>query len=245
MVVVVVVAAAAAAAAAGGGGAGAGRHAAARMAAGLGAEAGGRAGAESDLARPAGELAGSAGAGGRARGAAAERVPGGPPGGQGGSGGACSLAPELSLKSSQLRFRFPRRPSPAPLACLPERAVRAHPYPRSVATGLGRTPADRGARLRSLPRGRLAAKQHTHELLKNYSYKISSLQIKKKKSCAYTPQTARGQRAPAEEPFWELVQSSPAWLPRPARAHGDRRCRRSQQPLSPEIRGAGAHLPSV
>lgn len=80
-----------------GGGAGAGRHAAARMAAG---SEPGRAGAESDLARPAGELAGSTGAEGRAQGAAAERVPGGPPGGRRGSGGTHGPAPELSPKSS-------------------------------------------------------------------------------------------------------------------------------------------------
>lgn len=46
---------------------------------------------------------------------------------------------------------------------LPERAIRSHPHPRSVATSLGRTHADRGASLRRLPRGSLAAEQQIHE----------------------------------------------------------------------------------
>ena len=146
MLVVVVAAAAAAAAAGEGGGAGQGDTQPPGRRRGSEPR---RAGAESDLARPAGELAGSAGAGGRARVATAERVPGGPPGSWRGSGGVCSPAPELS-PPAQIRASTPALTRS--LARLLERAFRAHPYPRSVATGLGRTQANRRARLRSLPR---------------------------------------------------------------------------------------------
>ncbi|XP_011913887.1 PREDICTED: uncharacterized protein LOC105585126 [Cercocebus atys] len=122
------------------------------MAAGLGAGAGGRRerprqtrGGTSRLCRRGRE----------GRGAAAERVPGGAPGGQEGLRGAHSPAPELSPKSSQLRLGLPGQLSPA------SRSQRSAPtlIPRSVATGLGRTHADRGVQLRRLPRDPLIAER--------------------------------------------------------------------------------------
>lgn len=83
---------------------------------------------------------------------------------------------------------------------------------------------------------------HTRNLKKIffffYPHKMPSLQILRKKIvipfAPYTPETARGRWASAGEPRWEPVQSSPAWLPRPARAHGDRRRRHSHNPSPPK-----------
>lgn len=74
------------------------------MAAGLRAEAGGQAGGESDLASPAGELAGLAGAGGRAE---VRRWRGCPEGWPANLAGAGSPALELSSKLSLLKLGFP------------------------------------------------------------------------------------------------------------------------------------------
>lgn len=130
------------------------------MAAGLRAEAGRQAGGESDLASPAGELAGLAGAGGRAE---VRRWRGCPEGWPASLAGAGSPALELSSRFSELRLGLPGQPSSASLSRLGERAI-AHPGPRSVATGFGLTLADRGARFRRLPRGPLISERHSRNL---------------------------------------------------------------------------------
>lgn len=176
----------------------------------------GRAGAESDLARPAGELACSAvGRAGARRGL--RGCPEGPRR-PGRLRGARIPAPGLPPKSSKLRSGLPRQLSPAPRSRHPKPVDRSHPHPRSVATSSGRTQVVRGARL---PTSRFPCcrTEYTRNLKKKGMKTTANLQnslsvnLKTKNPLLLAPQKGRGSDRLRQRSLPEPVQSSPACLP--------------------------------
>lgn len=247
---VVVVAAAAAVAAAAGEGGGRGRETRSRPDGGGARSPGGRAPRATSpdprgnwQARPRG---------GRARGAVCEGARRAP-GGLGGLGVPVALlrsSPPSPL-SSDSGFHASSHPLPAPAT----RSGRAAPtlIPGAWPPAWGARKPDAAPGLGAyLAVPLLPNRIHTKlKKKKRGGKKTANLQnslsvdFRNKNPWLPTPQKGRGSDGLRQRSLSEPVQSSPACLPRPARAHGDRRRCRSQQALPPEIHGAGAHLPSV